>query len=120
MEGSATNYLPRLARPETRQTKNIDKMHPECLKLASITQRFKLGHSTSTANNVANKEEKGASNASFGRREFVFQNENRKGSPIRVASRTGIFGNESLANRGGGFLRVASSVEVLYHVGIRR
>ena len=41
-DGLPMNYLYRLARPETPAETNIDKMHPECLKLVSIIQKCKL------------------------------------------------------------------------------
>ena len=57
-DGQSMNYLFRLAYPDTPRNETIDKMHPECLKLASFIQKCQSGQSAATANDVVNKAEK--------------------------------------------------------------
>ena len=57
IDGQSINYLHRLVYPETPQNEAVDKMRPECLKLAIVIRKCKLKQSASAAKNVVNKEE---------------------------------------------------------------
>ena len=92
----------------------LSKSHPDCLKITRIIQHSKWGIPTSSPQNVVNKEDEVAFNASYVYGESVGSKLGRAEFPPTFIGRTAIFGKECLAKlhrdlyngfNGGGILK---------------
>ena len=64
-DATSINCLYNLIYPDCVRDHPLDKMHPECLKLASIIQKCKFKHAALTAENAVGEEEKDAYSLSY-------------------------------------------------------
>ena len=65
MGALSMDFLYRVVYPNTAPATAINKMHPDCLKLAAIVRKSKFKIATNTANDVINKDDRNASDTPF-------------------------------------------------------